>query len=416
MPAQPGACSGAIRRCWVCEQKRSHLLEVQKLQTRVRQNSALSCQLRVHRTIWELLSGMACTLGTLGACTPARAMRQLCRTASAPPLRQRARTWRVRQPAPRAKTSGLGSVRRHSCAGSYDSRHMSCMGGSAHRLAIHMPGGLEISVTPQRGNTSGARRSDWLTLLHHRRLCTQLCPCGRRTWSEVIVLTLGTQLLPQHVFSAIVTSSPSCPDIGSAPKARAARQHRWRRIQHLLFEFQCVPCLDSSVALTLLRDDLSRVCSGSVPFLLDPAAAMSCVSPRHVTLQCLDHVAAFLLGVSSTVCTRQPPTASVLARFRLPAWSSVHAWLLRLRTGSDFAPARLLAPAPVLHVSAPVRRGAVADARLGLACCVHLFCSPFFSLSFRKVSFWRRLHMLASGPRIEHAHAYGAGYKILSTP
>ena len=41
-------------------------------------------------------------------------------------------------------------------------------------------------------------------------------------------------------------------------------------------------------------------------------------------------------------------------------------WLLRLRTGSNFAPARLPAPDPVLHVSAPVRRGAVADARLGL--------------------------------------------------
>ena len=58
---------------------------------------------------------------------------------------------------------------------------------------------------------------------------------------------------------------------------------------------------------------------------------------------------------------------SILARFRLPAWSSIHAWLLRLRTGSDFALERLPAPDPVLHVSAPERRGAVADARLGLA-------------------------------------------------
>ena len=87
-------------------------------------------------------------------------------------------------------------------------------------------------------------------------------------------------------------------------------------------------------------------------------------------LRCLDLVAAFLLGVclvSSAVCTHQPPTASMLARFCLPAWSSVHAWLLRLRTGSDFAPARVPARDPVLHVSAPVRRGAVTDARLGLA-------------------------------------------------
>ena len=104
-----------------------------------------------------------------------------------------------------------------------------------------------------------------------------------------------------------------------------------------------------------------------VPFLLDPAAALCRISPWHMRLQCLNLVAAFLPGVSSAVCTRQPPAASVLAHFRLPAWASIHAWLLRLRTGSDFAPARLPAPDPVLHVSAPVRRGAVAHARLGLA-------------------------------------------------
>ena len=57
--------------------------------------------------------------------------------------------------------------------------------------------------------------------------------------------------------------------------------------------------------------------------------------------------------------------AAVLARFSLPAWSSVRVWLLRLQT--DFAPARLPAADPVWHMSAPVRRGAVADARLGLA-------------------------------------------------
>ena len=89
--------------------------------------------------------------------------------------------------------------------------------------------------------------------------------------------------------------------------------------------------------------------------------------PWHLKLQCLDIVAVFLHGVPSAVCTRQPPTTSVLAHYRLPAWSSVHAWWLRLRTGSDFAPARLPSPDPVLHGSAPVRKGAVADARLGLA-------------------------------------------------
>ena len=188
-----------------------------------------------------------------------------------------------------------------------------------------------------------------------------------------------------HVF-------PSCPDFGSAPRAQAAREHRWRHIEHLLFECQCIPGVDSSVALTLLRDDLFRVCSGSdhaealllvtfptsrvpvvaatacvVLFLLDPAPALGRISPWHMKLQCLDLVAAFLIGVSSAVCTHQPLTASVLARFRVSAWSSVYAWLLRLRTGSNFTPERLTAPDPVLHVCAPVRRGAVADAHLGLA-------------------------------------------------
>ena len=44
-------------------------------------------------------------------------------------------------------------------------------------------------------------------------------------------------------------------------------------------------------------------------------------------------------------------------------------WLLRLQTGSDLALERLRARYPVLHVSTPgpMRRGAVADARLDLA-------------------------------------------------
>ena len=132
-----------------------------------------------------------------------------------------------------------------------------------------------------------------------------------------------------HVF-------PSCPKFGSAPRARAAREHRWRNIEHLLFECQCIPCLDSSVALALLRDDLFRVCCGSdhaeavllaacpsslisvvaatarvVLFLLDPAAAQGRMSPWHMKLQCLGLVAAFLLGMLAAVCTRQPPPASV---------------------------------------------------------------------------------------------------------
>ena len=111
-----------------------------------------------------------------------------------------------------------------------------------------------------------------------------------------------------------------------------AREHRFRHTEHLLFDCQCIPVLDSSVALALLRDDLFRVCSGSdhaeavllaafptsripvvaatacvVPIPLGPAAALGRMSPWHMKLQCLNLVAAFLLGVSSAVCTRQPP-------------------------------------------------------------------------------------------------------------
>ena len=84
-------------------------------------------------------------------------------------------------------------------------------------------------------------------------------------------------------------------------------------------------------------------------------------------LQCLALVAVFLLGVSSAACARLPPTESVSASIHLPAWSSVHSWLLYLWFDYLSAPALLPAPTPVLHMSAAVRRGAVADACLGLA-------------------------------------------------
>ena len=101
-------------------------------------------------------------------------------------------------------------------------------------------------------------------------------------------------------------------------------ERRWRHTERLPFECPCISGLDSSVAVTLLRDDLFRVCSGSdhveavllaslpfgrvtviaatacvLPFLLDPTVALGRVSPWHMKLQCLDLIATFLLGVSS---------------------------------------------------------------------------------------------------------------------
>ena len=54
---------------------------------------------------------------------------------------------------------------------------------------------------------------------------------------------------------------PFRPGFGSAPGAQTTREHRWRHIEHLLFECPCISGLDSSMAITLLRADLLRVCS-----------------------------------------------------------------------------------------------------------------------------------------------------------
>ena len=135
-------------------------------------------------------------------------------------------------------------------------------------------------------------------------------------------------LCHDHVF-------PSCPDFRSAPRAQAAREHRWRHIEHLPFECQCIPCLDSSVALTLLRYDLFRVCSGSdhaeavllaafptsrvpvvaaavcvVPFLLDPAAALGRVPPSYMKLQRLALVAAALVAAALVAAVERLPCSN----------------------------------------------------------------------------------------------------------
>ena len=132
-------------------------------------------------------------------------------------------------------------------------------------------------------------------------------------------------LCHDHVFH-------SCPDFGSAPRAQAAREHRWCHIENLLLKCQCIPGLDSSVALTIRRDDRFRVCSGSdhaeavllaafpssgvpvvaatacvVPFLLNPAAALGRMSPWHMKMQCLE-----LSQRSCLVCRLRRAPASPL--------------------------------------------------------------------------------------------------------
>ena len=93
---------------------------------------------------------------------------------------------------------------------------------------------------------------------------------------------------------------------------------------------------------------------------------LTLLPPLAASLQHLGLVAAVLLGTSSAVGTRQPPSPS--QRWRafafLPAFNP---WLLWVRPGCISAPAQLPAGAPVLHMSAPVRQGASVAARLGLA-------------------------------------------------
>ena len=342
----------------------------------------------MHRTTLELLSGRACTLGILGACTPARAMRQRSCTASAPPLHQHAQRHLVGAVANMTRKDIRIGISASVLVYSGLRQPSREVRGRPRAPARHTPaGGLQISVTPHRVNTFGAQQSDRSIRLRHRRLCTQMCPCVCHTRPGIIALTLGLQLPPQRVVSATIMSSPQVRILVLLLGLKRLGEHRWRHIEHLLFEYPCIPGLGSSVAVTLLRDDLFRVCFGSdhaeavllaafstgrtpavaatacvVPFLLAPAPALGRMSPWHMKSQCLDLVAAFLPGVPSAVFSRQPPTASMLANVLLPARTSVHAWSLRLRAGCDFAPERLRAPDPVLHVSAPVHRGAEADA------------------------------------------------------
>ena len=106
-----------------------------------------------------------------------------------------------------------------------------------------------------------------------------------------------------------------------------------------------------------------------VPFLLDPATALGRRLPWPLMLQCLALIA-FLLDLSSAVCTRRPLSASWRRR-----WHAI-AFLLgppSTRSCSDCSSVLLLPQhnylrlRPVLQMSIPVHRGTVADARLGLA-------------------------------------------------
>ena len=241
----------------------------------------------------------------------------------------------------------MGSVLRPSYAGVRGSRHRGCMGGPAPTHRTHARWVADLGTPSTRkhlwraavrsmytsASSAGVHR---IMSLRSSHLVRDHCLGFGDT-----AVAAARSLCQDHIF-------PSCPEVGSAPRAQATREHGWCHVEHLLFECLCVSGVHSSMAVSLLQDDLFRVCSGSdhteavllaafpssripavaataclVPFLLDPAAALGRLSPWNMKWQCFNLVSAFLLGVSSAVRTRQPPSASTWARFRLPAWSSV---------------------------------------------------------------------------------------------
>ena len=300
----------------------------------------------------------------------------------------------------RAKTSGVGSGHRHSYTGACNSRQADYKQPRAHQAAVTRPTGL----ASRNGATStlqvGCRRpyplGERTPLAHCRQVGLYQSALGGCT-PGVVVAVVASGRRSSFGFGATAVDSACnlCQDHLSPgiqvldPLLRRSGNTDSTTLNTSLFECPCIAGLGGSLAVTLPEDDLLRACSGSdpakavllaafptdripvvaataclVPFLRDPAAALGRCPPFHMKVQCLG--AAFLPGVSSTLCARLPPSASVVANLRLPAWSSVHWWLLRQRTDSVPAPALLPAPAPVMHMSVPVCRGAVADARLGL--------------------------------------------------
>lgn len=86
----------------------------------------------------------------------------------------------------------------------------------------------------------------------------------------------------------------------------------------------------------------------------------------------------YMMGLAQRRCTNargESPTYLTPPREQhyIPVRSSVEMWLLRPRPGCVFGPSLLPLLDAVQHLSAAVREGAVADARMGLALCLLLY-------------------------------------------
>ena len=170
------------------------------------------------------------------------------------------------------------------------------------------------------------------------------------------------------------------------------REHRWLHIEHLLLSCPCLSAAAGLTGLASLRVDLLHAVAGDavaravvcdafpsapdsdlaaavcpVPFLLDPSAALPASVSRAARALCTRLVAAFVAGVAarvSAVCAYEPVAVGAVW---VPPGTRLRAWLFG---DGSCARSGVSVPAAVGHVvrsSAPARRGAVADARLGVA-------------------------------------------------
>ena len=122
---------------------------------------------------------------------------------------------------------------------------------------------LSAAMSPRRfTNHAASLPMHRHILLHHRRWCTQLCPCSRHTWLESISLILGTQLLPQHIVSATITSFPHVRVFVLLLGLKRLENTDGATLSICCLN-ACITCLDSSAALIFLRKDPFRVCFGS---------------------------------------------------------------------------------------------------------------------------------------------------------
>ena len=180
------------------------------------------------------------------------------------------------------------------------------MGGSERAMSKNIRSGISASALIRRGlrqpshglhgrprATPQHQRPTWVTDLRISSVSELLWhPAVRAVYTNApsAVVHLVMSLRPSHLVRNLARDD-------MCARARAIREHRWRHIEHLLFECPGISGLRGSLAVTLRRDDLFKACSGSdhamalllatfpsdrtpalvakayiVPFLIDPGA------------------------------------------------------------------------------------------------------------------------------------------------